>query len=423
MPLVISRVYAGTLRVMAMRKPITSSATPLAFAPGRLSTATPCSRVLSRLMLAGPLGPCGMSSSRGAASITRRETRLYERVTTICASPITAASASSVVAGRSTTSKRPSRVAAARKEGSTSAAMTNRFTALRIDSANVRRLLRKQKIALAALVVWHFVFFFPTLFMGRIVSPNDVYSNFDPWTIVHPLDVQSSVINDPPTSYYTLMSLLKERPGALHWHPFVAPGIPRFGSSPSARLSPLLSLPTLLLPLTWAYSGIIFLKLNVAFLFAYLWLREERLGKRGAAVGAIVVASAGALAVRFLWQVTNATTFYPALLWLAARVARGRRTPVWAVGLIALAYALSGFPATMAYGAYVALAYLLVRLALNRGRGRGGVIASSVLAGPAPRLALGTALPSPLPQIPFIHRGGYLGLRHRVSAPPFFPLP
>src|SRR5258708_4794106 len=300
--------------------------------------------------------------------------------------------------------------------------MTNRLPALRIDSANVRRLLRKQKIALAALVVWHFVFFFPTLFMGRIVSPNDVYSNFDPWTIVHPLDVQSSVINDPPTSYYTLMSLLKGRPGAFHWNPFVASGIPGFGSSASAVLSPLIALPTLLLPLTWAYSGIIFLKLNVAFLFAYLWLREERLGKRGAAVGAIVVASAGALAVRFLWQVTNATTFYPALLWLAGRVARGRRTPVWAVGLIALAYALSGFPATMAYGAYVAVAYLLVRVALNRGRGRGEVIASSVLHGAATLLALGIALPSLVPMIQFIHRSGYLGLRQGVSTQLFFPL-
>ena len=49
---------------------------------------------------------------------------------------------------------------------------------------------------------------FPTLFMGRVVSPNDVFANFDPWSIVKPLDVQNSVINDPPTSYFTLMSLL-----------------------------------------------------------------------------------------------------------------------------------------------------------------------------------------------------------------------
>lgn len=286
----------------------------------------------------------------------------------------------------------------------------------------MRRFLRKHQIALAALVVWHFVFFFPTLFMGRIVSPNDVYANFDPWTITHPLDVQNSVINDPPTSYYTLLSLLKGRPSAFHWNPFVASGIPGFGSSASAMLTPIIALPTLLLPLPWVYTGIIFLKLNVAFFFAYLWLREERLGKRGAAIGAIIAASGGALAVRFLWQVTNATTFYPALLWLAARVARGRRTPVWAIGLIALSYAFSGFPATMAYGVYVAVAYLIVRVVVSRGRNGRNVIRSAAQHGAATLLAVGIALPSLVPMVQFIRRSGYLALRQEISTKLAFPL-
>src|SRR2546426_243991 len=119
----------------------------------------------------------------------------------------------------------------------------------------MRRRFRKHRIALIALAVYHFAFFFPTLFMQRVPSPNDVF-------------------------------------------------------------------------------------------FAYLWLREERLGKRGAAVGAILFAASGPLAVRWFWQATNATTLYPALLWIALRAARGRRTPLWAVGLTVLAYALAGFPAT-----------------------------------------------------------------------------
>src|SRR5205085_8656556 len=97
------------------------------------------------------------------------------------------------------------------------------------------------------------------------------------------------------------------------------------------------------------------------FFFAYLWLREERLGKRGAAIGAILFAASGPIAVRWLWQVTNATPLYPALLWIAVRTARGKRTPAWAVLLIALSYALSGFPAAMAYGAWVALIYFIIR--------------------------------------------------------------
>lgn len=284
----------------------------------------------------------------------------------------------------------------------------------------MKRSLRKHRTALAALVVWHFVFFFPTLFMGRVVSPNDVFSNFDPWSIVKPLDVQNSVINDPPTSYLTLMSLLKSRPSAFHWNPFVGGGIPGFGSSASAVLSPLIAIPTLLLPLTWVYSGIIFLKLNVAFFFAYLWLREERLGKRGAAVGAIIFASAGPLAVRFLWQVTNATTFYPALLWIALRTARGKRTPVWAVGLIALSYALSGFPATMAYGAYVAVAYFLWRTVMQKSPSKAATALPHSIG--ATLLGAGIALPSIVPMIQFIRRSGYLGIREDLSTKLFFPL-
>jgi hypothetical protein len=277
----------------------------------------------------------------------------------------------------------------------------------------LRRFLRKHRIALAVLAVWHFVFFFPTLFMGRIVSPNDVYSNVDPWMVVRPMDVQNSVINDPPTAYYTLMSLLKGRPSAFHWNPFVASGIPGFGSSAAAVLSPLIALPTLLLPLTWVYSGIILLKLNVAFLFGYLWLREERLGRRGAALGAIVAASAGPLAVRFLWQVTNATVFYPALLWLVVRMARGKRTPFWAIGLIALSYTLSGFPATMAYGVYLAAAYLLIRWPRPK-----ALLQASI----ATILAIGIALPSLVPMVQLVRRSGYLPLRAAASLQLFFPL-
>src|SRR6266851_3917141 len=142
--------------------------------------------------------------------------------------------------------------------------------------------------------------------MGRVVSPNDVYFNFDPWAATPHTQAQNSLINDPPTSYLTLMSLVKSGWSAFHWNPYIASGVPGFGSSAAAVLSPFILMPTVTLPLTWVYTGIIFLKLNVAFWFAYFWLREERLGKGAAAVGAILFAASGAIAVRWLWQTTNA---------------------------------------------------------------------------------------------------------------------
>src|SRR6202171_2844059 len=86
------------------------------------------------------------------------------------------------------------------------------------DKLNPLRFLRKHKTAFLALAAYHFIFFFPTLFMHRVVSPNDVFYNFDPWSMVRKVDVQNSLLNDPPTSYFTLMSLLKNDRRAFHWN-------------------------------------------------------------------------------------------------------------------------------------------------------------------------------------------------------------
>ena len=287
----------------------------------------------------------------------------------------------------------------------------------------MRRFLRKHRIALIALAVYHLVFFFPTLFMHRVPSPNDVFCNFEPWASARPAEVQNSLLNDPPTAYFTLMSLAKNDWRAFHWNPYVASGIPGFGSSAAAVLSPFILIPTLALPLAWVWTGIIFLKLNAAFFFAYLWLREERLGKRGAAIGAILFAASGPLAVRWFWQATNATTLYPALLWIALRTARGKRTPLWVIGLIALAYALAGFPATMAYGAYIAAAYFLFRVLLPRA-GEGAAkrrMRAVITATTGVALALVMALPSLVPFIRLVRSTGYLGTRVAAAVEHFFP--
>jgi hypothetical protein len=282
------------------------------------------------------------------------------------------------------------------------------------------RFLAKHRIALIALAVYHFVFFFPTLFMGRMASPNDAFYNYEPWKSVRQVEAQNSLINDPPTAYYTVLSLIKTDWRAFHWNPFIGSGVPGFGST---LLSPFSFFPALLLPLPWIYTGIILLKLNVAFFFAYLWLREERLGKRGAAIGAILFAAAGPIAVRWWWHVTNAAPLYPALLWIALRTARGKRTPVWAVGLIALCYALSAFPATMAYGAYAAVAYFFfLMIAKARKSGVGQAFQPALLTILAAILGVLIATPSFIPLAQLVRRSGYLTSRANAAAEHVFPL-
>jgi hypothetical protein len=291
---------------------------------------------------------------------------------------------------------------------------------VRIDWRGLARRLRKHRTALIALAVYNFVLFFPVAFMGRAVSPNDVFYNYEPWATFRPADLQTqnASLNDPPTAYFTLMSLARRDWSAFHWNPYIASGIPGFGSSASAILSPFILVPVLIVPEAWIYTAILFLKLNASFLFAYFWLREERLGKKGSAIGAIVIAGAGVYAVRWLWQLTNATVLYPALLWIARRALNGKRNSVTAVALVALAYALAGFPAAMAYGAWIVVAFALFTLVQRRRSIRRMKLLAPVL---GVVIGVMVATPSLVPFAQFLRRSGYLEARQSTGLTTVFP--
>jgi hypothetical protein len=296
--------------------------------------------------------------------------------------------------------------------------------------ARLNRFLRRHATALIAIVVCNFVVFFPVAFMGRVVSPNDVFFSYSPWSSMRPdtWHPQNLLINDPPTSYYTMLARVKSDWRIFHWNPYIACGMPGFGSSGDSSLTPIVLLPVLLLPLTWSYTGILFLKLNLSFLFAYLWLREEHLGRRGAAVGAIVIAAAGAYSVRWLWQITNATVFYPALLWIVRRTLRGKQTSIALVAIIALSFGISGFPAAIAYGAWIAIAYAIylgVVRAFSRSAPEAhttrpllGSLARTAAAG---AIALLLAFPTLIPFVQLVKRSGYLETRQQTSLQAIYP--
>ena len=279
------------------------------------------------------------------------------------------------------------------------------------------RFIRKHRIALIALAVYNLVLFSPVVFSGLVLSPNEIFYKYEPWASVRPagFEIYNGLLIDPPTSYYTLMSMLKYEPAAFHWNPYIASGAPGFGSSASAVLSPFISLPAFLLPLPWVFTGIVFLKLNVAFVFAYFWLRQERLGKKGAAIGAIVIAGSLIYAVRWLWQMTNATAIYPALLWIVKRGFDGKRISLSAVVVLAAAYLVAGFPAGIAYGVYLALAYA-VFLAIRLRRVPRRALATAVAGG---TLGFMIVSPSVMAFARWLLGSGYLEMRAQASSAAF----
>lgn len=243
--------------------------------------------------------------------------------------------------------------------------------------------------------------------MGRVLSPNDIYYQFDPWASHRQLRAQNPLIYDPPVSYFPVISLLREDPSSFHWNRYVAAGIAGYGSAAAAVLSPFIALPGLLLPLTHVYLGIVVFKIMAGFVLAYWWLREERLGRRGAAVGALLFSVAGPYMVWWLWQSTNATVLYPAVLLCIRRVFHGKRNSMVVMTIIIVALLLSGFPAAIAYLAYLSIAYLIFLAVRYRtvpwmeiGKGTGAL-----------GLGLMIAAPFLAPLVTFLNRSGYFSVR------------
>jgi hypothetical protein len=145
------------------------------------------------------------------------------------------------------------------------------------------------------------------------------------------------------------------------------------------------------------------------------------------------VAAAGIYAVRWLWQITNATALFPSLLWIVRRTMNGRRVPVALMTLVALAFALSGFPAAIAYGTWlvvvVAVVGLLRRIRNGRGRPSPHRLSSTHQSAPvgiarasvAVVIAALIAIPALIPFAQLLRRSGYLEVRKETSLQATYP--
>lgn len=270
-----------------------------------------------------------------------------------------------------------------------------------------RRFARKHREMLLLMIAFNVIVFAPMIFRGLVLSPNDVYYNYDPWRSVREIHAHNPALHDPAFGYGTLISLLKTDWSSFHWNRWIASGIPGFGSVASTIFSPFILVPGLALPLLFFFAGVVFLKLNAGCVGAYLWLREERIGRRGAAIGAVVFTGAGSYVVWWLWQGTNATTLYPFALLFVARAFHRKTNSIVGAFVLSAAFILSGFPATIVY-----LLYLLVLYTLYLSvRWRWFPVKEFARGAFAAALALMTLLPMIMPFAAILRQTGYLTTR------------
>ncbi|HUO84593.1 MAG TPA: hypothetical protein VM534_05700, partial [Thermoanaerobaculia bacterium] len=238
-------------------------------------------------------------------------------------------------------------------------------------SAWLRR-VRKHALVLVLLLVLQVIVFFPTLFLGRLVSPNDLHYRYFPWQAMIDVDPANPWIFDPALVLYPHVTALRESFGLFHWNPFTGLGIEGLGAPSGGVVSPFVLIPLIIGLDALFFSAVILLKSSITFLFGYLWLREELLGKPAAAAGAVVVAAAGVTTVLWLDAATSATALYPAALYFAARIARGRPVSILASAALGAAWFVSGDWRAIIPGLGLALLYsLLPVFVLRRERWKG----------------------------------------------------
>ncbi len=154
------------------------------------------------------------------------------------------------------------------------------------------------------------VIYYPVIF-GFFISPNDIYYHYDPWRYgSFSYGALNPILNDPATAYWTKAYLFKTEPKSLFYNPYIGSGMPGMVDMLSGILNPFVLIP-LLFPMELFFSGMFFLKVLVAYLGMYLFLKTFNLNSWAISLGSISYALFGQQVVWGLWPQTNISSLFP----------------------------------------------------------------------------------------------------------------
>jgi hypothetical protein len=200
------------------------------------------------------------------------------------------------------------------------------------SSAPSRYLVRHPHVAAGLLLaLFVFVYLWPVLVGGRILSPISMLYGIVPWGNLRPHGIAgwtNELLSDVPTADYPWRFLIRQM---LHdgtfpsWNPYVFGGIPLW-SNPQTGLFSLFSLPLWILPLNYGIGVGAALKLWAAAFGTYLLVRQLRLGLLPALLAGVCFSFS---AIDIVW-LTHETlpavaALLPWMLWLIERIYQGGR--------------------------------------------------------------------------------------------------
>jgi hypothetical protein len=247
------------------------------------------------------------------------------------------------------------------------------------------------------------ILFGPVLFGGKLLLPLDGLRGATPFqrlapTRPHGNFLQGDLIQLVTPSLAVVRAAWAEGRWPL-WNARVGAGMPLLADPQAQAFQPLVFLATPL-PLARAAGVTAALRVLVALVFSFLWMRRQGLGEPAALAGSLAYGLGGFLLLWVGWPIANPAALLPLVLYAVARCDEpGRRRDGLLLAVAALALLVGGHPETIAYVLIVSLLFLLDRV---RRRPRGLRWALFRRAGTALLVAVAVAAPAWLPFLEYL---------------------
>ncbi len=281
---------------------------------------------------------------------------------------------------------------------------------------------RKYRDLLAAflLLLLPFLVLGRALLPGRVLSAADNVVLYAPWAALAPGVVPANpLLSDITFLFHPSVAYGAEeiRAGRFPlWNPYVFGGVPFFANPQTALLFPLTAL-AYVLPLAQALTLMSVLKLSVAGVGMYWFLRRLDVARLPALVGALAFQFDGLLVTWLQWSNTGPVVLLPVLFGMTELLrARGGARPIAGLALTVAVAVFAGYPQRVVDGLLV-----LAIWAVCRCRGVGAPVAflSSWVAG----VTLGLLL-SAVQLLPFVEYARASAVfAYRTEWMLYFPLP
>ena len=253
---------------------------------------------------------------------------------------------------------------------------------------------------------------------GHVLSPADLALAAFPWNAgIRPAN---PLATDVAFMFHPWLVYAAREVAAGHfplWNPHVFTGVPFFANPQTALLFPLTAL-AYVMPVTTAITVGAILKLAMAGLGTYWFLRPLGVTPWPALVGAVTFMLSGVMAVWLHWSYASAVALFPALLAATERVhRRGNAVSVAIVAGVVTLLVFAGYPQGAALAGLLAGAWALLRARTAPRPGR-----FVLLWGGGAALGLAGAAIQLLPFLDYLRASAVLAHRHewmwRLAVPP-----